>query len=175
VPFFPDPEPQEQEWERLEWREPLLGEIPITIAVDLALAQTDRVALSVSAVKAHSNGCVLEVTSVAEPPDFEHRVPPAPYRFGVQWTDGAKVLLDDEHGPEEDRPNRPVLTVCGGHGSDGFTHTEFWLWPLPPPGVLQLVFDWPEQGLLETSIDFPTKPLLDAARRVAPGWETKRP
>jgi hypothetical protein len=47
---------------------------------------------------------------------------------------------------EEAEPEGPVPSQGGGGGSDDYWESSFWLWPLPPPGPLAFVVEWPAKG-----------------------------
>jgi len=47
---------------------------------------------------------------------------------------------------------------------------RFWLWPLPPPGPLAFVCEWPKKGIGERRVDIDASVVLDAAARAEPLW-----
>jgi hypothetical protein len=42
---------------------------------------------------------------------------------------------------------------------------RYWVWPLPPPGPLTFVVEWPAHGIAESRAELDTQPILDAAAR----------
>jgi hypothetical protein len=62
-------------------------------------------------------------------------------------------------------PAGPVLSLGGGGGGDGNWRQSIWIWPLPPPGRLTFVCQWPEANIELTSNDIGAQLILDAATR----------
>lgn len=48
---------------------------------------------------------------------------------------------------------------------------DVWLWPLPPPGLLSFITDWPATGVTETTTTVDAGELIDAASRSEQLWE----
>jgi hypothetical protein len=71
-------------------------------------------------------------------------------RFGVEFSDG-----------------RRATNVGGRPGRDGEPEWRqgFWLWPLPPPGPLTFVCEWPAAGLALSRADIDAQTVIDAAAR----------
>jgi hypothetical protein len=63
-----------------------------------------------------------------------------------------------------------VLHQRGGGGGGASWSQRLWLWPLPPPGTIELVCEWPSEGIAETRVAVPTAPLLDAAAQAETLW-----
>jgi hypothetical protein len=86
-------------------------------------------------------------------------------RFGIAFADGGKAtnVGGRRHGPGE--PNGPVLSGQGGGGGGGRWHQDFWVWPLPPPGALGFVCEWPAAGIALTRVNVDAELLLAAAAR----------
>jgi len=171
TPFFPPPEAESTRLFRPEpeWRAPRRGEIPVTVAVNLGFAVGEKSALSLAAVKAHTNGLVIELAALSAPRDRRRLMPRSQPRFGVKWTDDTKIFESNGHDDEAE-PLGACLTSVDGYGQNEIAFREYWLWPLPPEGAVALVVDWPDQGIPETAIDLATQPVRAAARQVAPSW-----
>lgn len=82
-------------------------------------------------------------------------IPPQLLRFGVQFADGRKATnisdafewagdLDED---DEREPAEPVLMPAGGGGGSSGWEQEYWLWPLPAPGRLAFVVEWPAERI----------------------------
>ncbi|MGH2928694.1 MAG: hypothetical protein ACRDL8_10880, partial [Solirubrobacteraceae bacterium] len=65
----------------------------------------------------------------------------------------------------EGEPESPVLNGRGGGGSTSSWHQRFWLWPLPPPGPLGFVCEWPAAGLTRSRVDIDAQSVIDASAR----------
>jgi hypothetical protein len=107
-------------------------------------------------------------------------LPPGGLRWGVQFADGRRVTTVDEspwHGlpegadPSTWTPQRPVLDGVGRPVSWGGTWSrDVWLWPLPPPGSVQVVCAWPDRGIAESSTTTDSALLRAAATAATPLW-----
>ena len=109
-------------------------------------------------------------------------IPEGMLRFGVEFADGRKATNTADplahlggglhrfskitHGAEaEQAPAGPVLQLGGGGGGGGNWRQSVWIWPLPPPGTLTFVCQWPEAAIALTRHEVQAQPLLDAAAR----------
>lgn len=97
----------------------------------------------------------------------------AELRFGAQFPDGTKATYDQPFWNPFDR-SAPVPTFGleqgGGSGDDTVFETSYFLWPVPGPGTLLLVCEWPEHGIPETAIELDTQPIIEAATRARVFW-----
>jgi hypothetical protein len=102
------------------------------------------------------------------PPWFgpPREIPPELLRFGVQFSDGSKATNTGGFHPDPQPPARPVMHAGGGGGGGGrsWRRTQ-WVWPLPPPGALTLVCEWPSMDIPVTRGELDAQPILDAAAR----------
>lgn len=61
---------------------------------------------------------------------------------GSEWTNvGWRPFFGKE--PPADR----VVVQRGGHGDERTFGTDWWIWPLPPPGPMTFVCSWPARGV----------------------------
>jgi hypothetical protein len=99
-------------------------------------------------------------------------------RFGVAFSDGRKATNVGGPGPREGEPESPTLWGRGGGGGGSQWRQDFWLWPLPPPGPLGFVCEWPAAGLPVSRADIDAQVVIDAAARaqvVFPGQPSDQP
>lgn len=70
-------------------------------------------------------------------------------RFGLQFADGSKVtnLGPPMIGPTDRAQKGPMLMHMGGSGGGEVVEQMYWVWPLPPPGPLAFVCEWPKFGI----------------------------
>jgi hypothetical protein len=118
---------------------------------------------------------------------FRHRrrregveeIPEGMLRFGVEFADGAKATntagqplanlaggtmsVSTMSSDEPQEPAGPVLSLGGGGGGGGNWRQSVWIWPLPPPGRLTFVCQWPEANIELTRYDIDAQLILDAA------------
>jgi hypothetical protein len=158
--------------------------VPAILPVERVVAKTDDVAVYLSGFTVYPTGFELTTYVVAkdesselDPFGIEHRLrarrrdtlPPELLRFGFQFADGSKATntgsefdFDEEEGPE---PTSPRMSNTRGRSIDGAWEQTFWVWPLPPPGDLEFVCEWPDAGLQLTRVGLDAGAILAAASR----------
>ena len=157
----------------------------------LLLVATDRVAVAVVAVTAYPTGfeCSLSARlnlASGSADDFfqlhrlQHGVgygalPDEFLRFGVQFADGRKATNVDPHPGLDEEPTGPVLTQHGGGGSSAAWHQSYWVWPLPPPGALAFVCEWPALGVPLTRTEIDAELVSRAAEHAIRLWTDEEP
>jgi hypothetical protein len=101
-------------------------------------------------------------------------LPDTVFRFGVEFSDGRRATSLDTNWMDPDWHVKPPpsihLGMTGGGGGAAFDW-QFWLWPLPPTGVLTLVSEYPHVGIALTRYEIETSPLLEAASQSIKLWE----
>jgi hypothetical protein len=98
-------------------------------------------------------------------------------RFGVQFSNGAKAT---NVGPPMNMPTPPGtlgpwLVSHSGQASEGLVQTTYWVWPLPPPGPLEFVAEWPRNAIPLTRHSIDADVILEAAARCVPLWPEDGP
>jgi len=70
-------------------------------------------------------------------------------RLGVLFADGRKAATGSAR--PSDRPPRSISLLSSMLTTEGRDQlaTRCWLWPLPPPGPLTFVAEWPSAGVLD--------------------------
>lgn len=105
-------------------------------------------------------------------------------KWGFELADGRRVTNVDPwpqqpnqdhsrpHGPDDGKwePDRPVLSGGGGSSGGRSADRVYWLWPLPPPGRLRVVCQWPDQDIAITVQDLDSSLVQEAAARARPLW-----
>ncbi len=142
------------------WEQPddIVGrEVPLEVVT----ARSQTTAIIINRLTAYPNGFAFNLSLRAKPghemaSDGFHRwrrrgasVPANEVlRFGIQFADGSKVtnLQIFAHGAPGP-PTPPILLGGGGGGSSNRSDFSFWVWPLPPPGPLLFVTEWPIEGI----------------------------
>lgn len=177
--FEPPPRPPEPEWAeelRRPWFEKPDNAVPGVVPVQLLLARSDAAAVLVTSLVAYADGVELDLRAV-----WQRRgdvaFPFAPHfrggdevlRFGVAFADGRRATNLDRR-PSECAPEGAVLVAGGGGGSDTHYTSSYWMWPLPPPGPLAFVCEWPAQGIPETSVEIDAALIRDASARSQTLW-----
>ncbi|MFJ4170011.1 hypothetical protein ACIPY3_10900 [Paenarthrobacter sp. NPDC089714] len=174
-------------------------ELPGIVHIGKFLHVSPTRVIAVKSAEVYSTGCSFDLTWVvrrAEESDedwdalngvfFQHGLRPRPGQdlmgalllFGVELPDGSKAIAGTP-GPSgyfdpSAQPEAPVLTLSGGGGSGGdeeLTGTgSLWLWPLPEPGDIRLVAQWPHLGIQEKSVVLDGGQLRAAAADVQRFW-----
>lgn len=68
-------------------------------------------------------------------------------------------------------PEPPQLHQSSGGGGGGEWEQHYWLWPLPPQGLLEFVCEWPAMDVPETHVAVDPAPLRAAAKRAITLWD----
>jgi hypothetical protein len=175
--FFDDvPEPEDH-WEveprrPPEWSGPPENVVGGTAVLDLVLANDGDTAIVLTGVTAFPTGVALRVSLRRRYREGLGRGNTlARLRFGVELADGRRTTADrwDEDG------DGPRLTQRGGGGGGLVQDWEYWLWPLPPEGMLRIACAWPDEGVEETVVEIDAAPIREAAGRAVELWPDERP
>ena len=114
----------------------------------------------------------LIATSETTPPEKGDAAPPprsAPVRprgrgvfemaprVGIRFSNGQTAgngpqSMFDVPKDDDGVPTQPVIVGSGGGGGGGHYRFEHWVFPLPPPGPLEVFAQWPVADIGETSI-----------------------
>ena len=186
----PPPEPPEAHVQPV-WVGPPDNMFGVPFPLSVVLARTGDVALHVHSGLSYPAGIEfsLQLLQREHPRDHLHgpihdwhrgrhegALEPHVLRFGIELADGRKATVFDAFPSGlEGEPGGPVLVQRGGGGGDRRYDMRFWLWPLPPPGALAFVAEWPAQGVALTRESVDTKPILEAAARVEELWSDGSP
>jgi hypothetical protein len=176
------PRKEEERPVRPAWAGPPRGVVPAIVPVDGVIARNDLVAVFLSSFHVYPAGFTAEIFVVAregsELDPFAHRpyrraraegqIEPGLLRLGFSFADGSKVA-NTSGGPigtgEDGAPSAPVMRPSGGRGQEDEWSQTFWAWPLPPPGRMEFVSEWPAAGLPLTRNELDAAAIIDAAPR----------
>lgn len=170
------------------WAGPPSNVLPGVVPVEVIIARTDQTVVAVSGMRAYPTGLGFTLSlrlrhiSPREQWRFSalfgyglpegEPLPDEMLRFGVQLADGGKATnLDSPHPRDDGEPDGPVLVEQGASGYGTSTwDTEEWLWPLPPPGPLAFVCEWPGRGIAVSRAEIDAGLILQAAERAVRLW-----
>jgi hypothetical protein len=159
-PPEPPPEPARAPWMRPE---AVLGSVA---PVNFVLARTETVAGALWGITVFGSGFEFTVASIT-PKRLPHRLRMHPFELIYDVRSGGDVPADlvrrrqHRHEPSarlrlrwtraarratEPKAASRVLLPGGGGGSDRYWTQQYWCWPLPPPGPLTFVCEWPASG-----------------------------
>lgn len=195
-PYTPAPFRQAAEPSWPVWLKPEVV-LPGVAVGERLLAYTEEVAVRLGSMWGYPNGFEVELSlrvPRVEPdrqwldPDLlrlyhrarlvgEQPPPLAPgelLRFGVRYADG-RVAINTDARPlpsPEVEPGHPILWTVQAAGGGPMRRLDltYWIWPLPPPGPLTFVCEWPIYGIPETQVAIDAGPLLKAAGRSVTLW-----
>jgi hypothetical protein len=160
------------------------GQVQTPIAIRLMLARTEQVAVAVVGLWAFAAGFDLLVsvqlrdevpgTSVAsfmagldeEPLEDEF------CRLGIQFSTGEKAANTELRAAREESSAiaGPIMKVRAGGGGLLSREWRYWVSPLPPPGPLAFVCEWPYFGIAESRTEIDAQLILDAASQSIVLW-----
>jgi hypothetical protein len=176
-----------------EWAGPPDNVLPASFPLDLVLARTDELALSVHSGRAYEYG--FEFTFALYLRTARDRRTGGPMmgwhaeqggafdddvlRFGISFADGRKATIFDRHrwwGDSEDRVTPDVVLMQRGGGGGGASWDfRFWAWPLPPEGPVAFVAEWPSEGVALTQTELDSALVREAAARAVTLWPKAEP
>lgn len=144
----------------------------------LVLARAEDTVVALGDLRAYPNGFQVVVTAVVRALPSSRRtlgsgtrhhrgswpLPDDFLRFGFRYADGTVLTNLDpgRPGPDEEGPR---LVPESGSGSMRRHEQTYWVWPLPPPGRLDVVCEWPARGIPETTVELDAGLVLSAAQR----------
>jgi hypothetical protein len=160
---------------------PSRGAVPAVAPVERVLVRTDAVVISLSRFWVYSAGLEFQVFVDADddwmdlqPFDDGRRRRASGTRadsserllFGFQFADGSKATtLDDGPDWSGETSGSPMLLCRSGSSGGGHWRQDYWLGPLPPPGQLSFVCQWPAAGIPITRVDLDAEGIADACSR----------
>jgi hypothetical protein len=185
--------PEIAEWIKRYSRHPELG-VAVPQRVDV---RTKDAAFSVFGIAGHSTGFTFMFAARLRVPDRLFLNPPrargwmglgrswAPYGFtlDIEYADGrnlgALVCPWPPHSAnariEQSKRDGTTLrfqftTSSGADRTGRSWNSQVWVGPLPPPGPLAFVYEWPDYGIELTRHEIDAQPIIDAAARSKPLW-----
>ncbi|HEX3786871.1 MAG TPA: hypothetical protein VHW44_03350 [Pseudonocardiaceae bacterium] len=178
---------------RPPWVAPPADELPAALPAPIVLVRTSHTVVALVDVLVYRAGFEFTVTGrvrAAEVPDrwplsmFQVGMPGSGplsddmLRFGVQLGDGTKLTnLDPQVGRHDPatEPRHPVMRSLTGAGAGpGRYDFRQWVWPLPPPGPVTFVCQWPSRDIPETRVKLDASVIRTAAESAVPLWSRPR-
>jgi hypothetical protein len=187
VSFFeaPPPTPEPEPHVRTPWDGPPNNVLGIVVPVNVVLAQSALAAVTLGSITAYPDGFEFDylIRSTAEElgqslPEHLHRrqvgtdLPDELFRFGVEFADGTRVTTLESRLPFGGTDTGGAAMVPrGGGGSFQWWEGNWWVTPLPPPGRLAFVCEWPAAAIVLTRAEIDAGLILDAASQTIRLWE----
>lgn len=90
--------------------------------------------------------------------------------MGMQFADGRAVSNLRIQPPDTPADPGPIMLNSGASGGTRRHDVTYWVWPLPPPGPLTFVCQWPATGIAESRISLDAQLVLDASTHASQLW-----
>ncbi len=187
-----DDQPDSTEHVRPTWFGPPEDELGVCVPQALVVGRSERAVVALGYVTTYSTGLSLEFLALARGlrereaqrlMHEQHVIDDEPsdgvLRIGIELADGSRVsnLVDRRRlWRTKGEPEKPVLLQHGGGsgstgGGDISLRPGYWLWPLPPPGLITLYVEWPALGIELASVQLDAAPILEAAGESLRLWK----
>ncbi len=164
------------------------------VPLDLLLTHSETAAVRVQHLVAFPSGFEFEVVAHFRPTgetwDPMHglsglRGKPGD-RYGVLSDEHLRIGVEFADGRKATNVGPPMWSVAAGtkgpmlHPGDGgaghsMANTTYWAWPLPPPGPLAFVCEWPQYDVRLTRREIDSQLLIEAASRAIELWPDEEP
>ena len=100
-------------------------------------------------------------------------------RVGVRFADGrpgrrSPHPFTDAEKDEDGMPTRPIIRMTGGGGGGNGFRRGLWVFPLPPPGPVEIFVSAPQVGGDESRVIVEGADVLAAAERAEVIWDGRR-
>jgi hypothetical protein len=186
----PPPPERERRWAPPLWDRPSEGTLPALVPVGEIVHRGDDMVAEIQHLCVYPNGFTINLLILGNPhrataatghlmmlgagADWARRVP----RIGVRFADGRTAgrraagfpgafdVAKDEQGI----PTEPIVRMAGGGGGSGGYHLGVWVYPLPPPGPLEVYVSLPAAGVEETKVVLDGGAVRAAADRARVIW-----
>jgi hypothetical protein len=162
------------------WSGPPKDVLPgaVDVAVELLIARNERAAVYIGCCGAYPTGfefvlCVLATQQGLDPslngPYARRGDQGNNYaemlRFGIEFSDGSRGTNVSYQTPTDTPPTAPYLRGIGGRGNATSWSQGFWVWPLPPPGPLAFVCEWPAADMAHSRTEIDGTAVIEAGAR----------
>lgn len=173
--FFPPPPPSKPTPDRRPpvWWGPPEDELGREVPSRIILGHSDTAVVAIVGFVIYSTGFTFRVLTLLREhlgirrifPSFD-AIDPDPFlKLDVEWPTGVTISTLDKTPAFNSQPEPPVLIQRSGQISSmesRFYH-GWWMWPLPPPGSLRVLCEWPQEGIARTQHELDSRPLLEAS------------
>jgi hypothetical protein len=160
------------------------NELPVSVPIDLQLARTENLAVTLTGVQAYRSGVAfvlnarrrggaplpapLHLMAGADPGRQD-----AMFLLGLQFPDGRSVTnvrFGSWRPRTQPNPNAPVLATSGAGGTDRNVNARLFLTPVPPPGTVAIYAAWPCMHIAEIRCELDVTPIVEASSHAIELW-----
>jgi hypothetical protein len=160
------------------------GALPTPVATRLVLARTEEVAIAVIGLWAFAAGFeflvsvqLRQAVPGSSAASFLSSLDGEPLedeflRLGIQFSTGHKALNTDLRATRAGASDAigPVLQVRVAGAGALSRDWKYWVSPLPPPGPLAFVCEWPAFGIPESRAEIDARLIVDGASESIELW-----
>jgi hypothetical protein len=150
------------------------GAVPGVVPAEGVIARTDDIAIALGCLLVYPAGFEFDVSADLkdERSELGHlqfdRDPHGEsdrLRLGFEFADGTRVTnMGEDWGGRLDSTSSSLCEKRSSR-SGGHSRYSFWLSPLPPPGALEIVCEWPAAGVPLTRYELDAAAIIAAASR----------
>jgi hypothetical protein len=184
-PLPPDPR-SAQGARRPEWLGPPENVLGALVSLEIVLGRSDKAFLAITAATAYENGFTFELDIRVRGEQLRELMVPSGVhayrrhggdfpdellRYGLEFADGSKATNLGPLPSHDESRTAPALVPSGGAGGGGRWHETLWVWPLPPPGTLAFVCEWPAAGIGLTRTEIDAALIREASKRAEKLWQ----
>lgn len=172
-----------------DWGGPPFWWVGCNVAVDAVVADSERIAVVLTALTVYPTGLVLRLsvharkgldlmrlvfdeprmTETVRKLEGEPPIDPDPFHLSVAYSNGRVARPFTWRAPDETNQPR-YLTMQGGGGGSEQLNMSYWLHPLPSEGDLDLHCSWGSEGMADSVWHVSGDLLREAAQRAYPLW-----
>jgi hypothetical protein len=165
------------------WFERPQNEMGAVVATKAILYRDQGTAVTLTGLVAFSTGLDMQLNIFRRVDDLlrlfdspvgaqtrDEPATPKMLRFGIEYADGRRASNLDRFDETWEAGEIHLFGGAGGGGGFSF-RSSYWASPLPPPGKVAFVIEWPIVGLPETRTAIDAAPILEAAARSERLWE----
>ena len=157
------------------------------VTIGRTLARTDRTAVELDYVRAYPTGFEFTVTlrkasvDLNDHPEWwlaarridEQEISDRFCRLEVIFSDGLRVSNANEFSGVSvgEAPPEAGIRSWGGIGHHRRWVKTYWVWPMPPPGPVTFISEWPAEEIPATETSIEGGSLIAAARAAQVLWQ----
>jgi hypothetical protein len=177
------------------WAGPPESEIGVALPMRQALHRTVDVVIAVTDLTAYSNGFEFRIAvrskAAIDPRDMGFGPPPfretgTGLSVELRYADG-RSKTSSGGGPDPDTmdyyraagegeepaiPPGPVLGHTSGGGGGRRWDFHWWVWPLPPDGLVTITCHWPARGIDSTPVELDGAAIRRAGEQSKSVWDS---
>ena len=179
------PDDPETKLKEPPWFGPPSGVLPGLLPKRVVFVKNDQMLLVIDHFSVYPTGVLFSINLwLRKSNDEIHRMPwdyrprrtmpddANVLRFGLRFSNGQTWTNLARSGPDfENEPTEPVVMERGGGGGGDHWEMSHWLWPLPPPGDLTFVVEWPAYDISETTVTVDAQEIIDCAATAETVWK----